>query len=585
MYNTTCVDEKGISPITEDGSVDRKGRPAVKSKTGKWKSTLLLLVNYGLVTFAFFGLGVNLVLFLTRVMQQENADAANNVSKWTGTVYIFSLIGAFLSDSYWGRYLTCAMFQLIFILGLALLSLSSWILLVKPSGCGDGKLQCEPISAVGTVMFYISIYLIAFGNGGYQPTIASFGPDQYDERDPSESSSKATFFSYFYVALNVGSLFSNTILVYYEDSGQWVIGFWTSTAAAVIAFLFFLLGTPRYRHFKASGNPLSRIAQVFVAAARKWKVNVPDNDALLYEVKGKESAIAGSRKISHSYAFRFLDKAATVTTDASSVWQEAKSPWKLCTVTQVEEVKCVLKLLPIWLCTIIYSVVFTQMASLFVEQGTMMNRRLGSFSIPPASMSAFDIISVIFFICIYRQILMPVVVKFTNNPDGLTELQRMGVGLVIGMLAMIAAGVTELARLKNVTEPDQESSLTILWQIPQYSLIGASEVFMYVGQLKFFNGQAPDGIKSFGSSLNMASISLGNYTSIILVSVVMAATAKGETPGWIPSNLNAGHLDRFFFMLAALTAVDLVFYVLCARWYKGIRIESDIDEEGIASMS
>jgi peptide/histidine transporter 3/4 len=45
------------------------------------------------------------------------------------------------------------------------------------------------------------------------------------------------------------------------------------------------------------------------------------------------------------------------------------------------------------------------------------------------------------------------------------------------------------------------SSLSIFWQIPQYVLIRASEVFMYVGQLEFFNGQAPDGLKSFGSAL------------------------------------------------------------------------------------
>jgi peptide/histidine transporter 3/4 len=73
-------------------------------------------VNQGLATLAFFGVGVNLVLFLTRVLQQSNADAANNVSKWTGTVYIFSLVGAFLSDSYWGRYKTCAIFQVIFVI-------------------------------------------------------------------------------------------------------------------------------------------------------------------------------------------------------------------------------------------------------------------------------------------------------------------------------------------------------------------------------------------------------------------------------------------------------------------------------------
>jgi solute carrier family 15 (peptide/histidine transporter), member 3/4 len=73
-------------------------------------------VNQGLATLAFFGVNVNLVLFLTRVLQQGNVEAANNVSKWTGTVYMFSLIGAFVSDSYWGRYKTCAIFQGIFVL-------------------------------------------------------------------------------------------------------------------------------------------------------------------------------------------------------------------------------------------------------------------------------------------------------------------------------------------------------------------------------------------------------------------------------------------------------------------------------------
>lgn len=79
-------------------------------------SPLSAAVNQGLATLAFFGVGVNLVLFLTRVLGQDNATAANNVSMWTGTVYLCSLVGAFLSDSYWGRYLTCAIFQLIFVL-------------------------------------------------------------------------------------------------------------------------------------------------------------------------------------------------------------------------------------------------------------------------------------------------------------------------------------------------------------------------------------------------------------------------------------------------------------------------------------
>lgn len=249
-------------------------------------------------------------------------------------------------------------------------------------------------------------------------------------------------------------------------------------------------------------------------------------------------------------------------------------------MTQVEEAKCVLKLLPIWLCTIIYSVVFTQMASLFVEQGNVMSSNLGKFHLPAASMSAFDICSVLICTGIYRQILVPLAGKLSGNPRGLTELQRMGIGLIIGILAMVAAGITEIQRLKHVIPGQKISSLSIFWQIPQYVLVGASEVFMYVGQLEFFNGQAPDGIKSFGSSLCMASISVGNYVSSLLVNMVMKITARNNKPGWIPADLNTGHMDRFYFLIAILTAFDFLIYLFCSNWYKPINLhETEMDKQ------
>ncbi|KAF8370025.1 hypothetical protein HHK36_031942 [Tetracentron sinense] len=467
--NSIDNEQKMISLKRECFS-DGQRKPKTTRYLGGWKSAILLLVNQGLATLAFFGVGVNLVLFLTRVLQQDNADAANSVSKWTGTVYMCSLVGAFLSDSYWGRYLTCAIFQLIFVL----------------------------------------------------------------------------------------------------DSGKWTLGFLASTGSAIIALILFWLGTPGYRYFKPCGNPLPRVAQVFVAVVRKWDVMVPTDGDNLYEVEGSESAIKGSRKILHSNEFGFLDKAATMT--VKDVGGQM-NPWRICTVTQVEEVKCILKMLPIFLCTIIYSVVFTQMASLFVEQGSVMNSNIGNFHIPAASMSAFDICSVLVFTGIYRQIVIPFSGRLTGNPKGITELQRMGVGLMIGLLAMVAAGVTELQRLKRVVTGYENSSLSIFWQIPQYVLVGASEVFMYVGQLEFFNAQAPDGIKSFGSSLCMASISFGNYVSSMLVKMVMVITTRGNRPGWIPGDLNSGHMDRFYFLIAALTAIDFVIYFFCAKWYTPINLE------------
>ncbi|KAG8382475.1 hypothetical protein BUALT_Bualt05G0081100 [Buddleja alternifolia] len=562
---------------TGDGSVDLHGRPAIRERSGKWVAGIVILLNQGLATLAFFGVGVNLVLFLTRVMQENNADAANSVSKWTGTVYIFSLVGAFLSDSYWGRYKTCAIFQLIFVIGLALLSITTQILLLKPRGCGDETNPCKSHSSWVLGLFYVSIYMVALGNGGYQPNIATFGADQFDEEDPKEAYSKVSFFSYFYLALNLGSLFSNTILGYFEDEGMWALGFWASTASAFAALLLFLSGTKRYRHFKPSGNPLSRISQVIVAASKKCSVKMLPGEENLYEGSADEKSQVGSRKMLHTHGFKFLDRAALLTSrDSDQLKQNNEyNPWRLCPISQVEEVKCILRLLPIWLCTIIYSVVFTQMASLFVEQGDAMNTKISNFRIPAASMSSFDILSVAFFIFLYRRVLDPLIQKIRKkNGKGLTELQRMGIGLVIAVVAMISAGIVECYRLKYARKDCKHcqgsSSLSIFWQVPQYALIGASEVFMYVGQLEFFNAQAPDGLKSFGSALCMTSISLGNYVSSLLVSIVMKISTDDNMPGWIPGNLNKGHLDWFYFLLAGLTAVDLVIYVACAMWYKSM---------------
>ena len=192
--------------------------------------------------------------------------------------------------------------------GLVLLSLSSYLFLLKPRGCGDEHSPCGSHSTYENVFFYFSIYLVALGNGGYQPNIATFGADQFDEEDPKEGHSKIAFFSYFYLALNLGSLFSNTILGYFEDRGMWALGFWASAGSAFLALVLFLVGTPRYRHFTPKGNPLSRCCQVMVAAARKWKVQrMPNQDDDQFEPDvPKERSKNGDRKILHTQGFRYI---------------------------------------------------------------------------------------------------------------------------------------------------------------------------------------------------------------------------------------------------------------------------------------
>ena len=148
------------------------------------------------------------------------------------------------------------------------------------------------------------IYLIALGNGASEPAFATFGADQFDEEDPEEKQSKTSFYSYFYVAFNIGCLFSGTVLLYMESMGNFSLGFWISTSCAIVAFVLLLSGTRRYRHFKPSGNPVSRIAQVIVASLRKRNLQVPPHgEGGLHEVYGRKGETSRMRRILHTDDF------------------------------------------------------------------------------------------------------------------------------------------------------------------------------------------------------------------------------------------------------------------------------------------
>jgi peptide/histidine transporter 3/4 len=62
----------------------------------------------------FFGIQKNLVTFLTSVLHESNVDAARNISTWIGTCFFTPLIGAFLADTYWGRYWTTVTFLTVY---------------------------------------------------------------------------------------------------------------------------------------------------------------------------------------------------------------------------------------------------------------------------------------------------------------------------------------------------------------------------------------------------------------------------------------------------------------------------------------
>ncbi|KAH9672797.1 protein NRT1/ PTR FAMILY 8.1 [Citrus sinensis] len=246
--------------------------------------------------------------------------------------------------------------------------------------------------------------------------------------------------------------------------------------------------------------------------------------------------------------------------------------WRLCTVTQVEEFKSIIRLLPIWAIGIVFSAVYSQMGTLFVLQGNTMDLHIdNSFEIPSASLSLFDTISVIFWVPIYDRLIVPLARKFTGHKNGFTQLQRIAIGLVISIFAMLTAGTLELVRLREVKKHNyyelKHIPMSIFWQVPQYFIIGCAEVFTFIGQLEFFYEQTPDAMRSLCSALSLTTAALGNYLSTLLVNIVTDFSTMHGKPGWIPDNLNYGHLHYFFWLLALLSVLNLGVYLMVARWY------------------
>ncbi|KAJ6816704.1 protein NRT1/ PTR FAMILY 8.3-like isoform X1 [Iris pallida] len=557
-------------PYTGDGSVDLNGDPILKHRTGNWRACRFILGTECCERLAYYGIAKNLVTYLTTRLHEGNASAARNATTWQGTCFLTPLIGAFLADSYWGRYRTIAVFSTLYFLGMLSLTLSASVSALKPPSCVGSV--CPEASTFQVAVFFFSLYLIALGTGGIKPCVSSFGADQFDDTDPIERTKKGSFFNWFYFSINIGSLMSGTVLVWVQDNRGWGLGYGIPTVFMALATIIFFSGSKLYRFQKPGGSPLTRVCQVVVASFKKRSVEAPEDSSLLYELPGNTSAVEGSRKLEHSSEFKFFDKAAVVSIlDTKS--ENLSDPWRLCTVTQVEELKILLRMFPIWATSIVFHAVHAQNYSMFLEQGIVLDKTIGSFSIPPASLSSFDVISVLIWIPIYDRILVPIARKFTGKGRGFSELQRIGIGLFISILAMTSASLVEVKRLEiakaeGLINQKVAVPMSILWQIPQYFLVGAGDVFTNIGLLEFFYEQSPDAMRSLCTALSLLTSSLGSYLSALILTIVTSVTTQGGEPGWIPDNLNEGHLDRFFWLIAGLSSLNLLVYICCAMRYE-----------------
>ncbi|KAL3530100.1 hypothetical protein ACH5RR_009422, partial [Cinchona calisaya] len=542
--------------LLKDGIDSENAQASMSQLTkekGGFKACMFVLVLTTLENIGFVANMSSLVLYFHLVMQFDLSTSANTFTNFLGSTFLLTILGGFISDTYLNRLYTCLLFGILEVLGLLLLTIQGKSHKLQPDPCN--KSSC--VKGGQAAMFYITIFLLALGAGGLKGSVTALGADQFDQKDRKEAKALASYFNSYQFSVTVGSIIGVTAVVWVAMNKAWYWGFMISLICTSIGVVILALGKPFYRLRPQGTSPLVKISQVIVAAIRNRNVKVPENSHELYEVDDKDT-------ISHTSQFRLLDKAASV--------REGTTPeaWKVCTVTQVEEVKILIRMLPIIASTIIMNTCMAQLQTYSVLQGYSMNTHLGSLKIPSASIPVIPLIFMSILLPIYEFFFVPLARKITGHPTGITQLQRVGIGLVLSIISMSIAGVIEIKRrhqaLKNPLKP-----ISLFWLSFQYGVFGIADMFTVIGLMEFFYREAPKWMRSLSTSFALLSLSFGYFLSTAFVNLVNAVTKK-VTPskqGWLEApDLNHNKLELFYWFLAILSLLNFANYLFWASWYK-----------------
>ncbi|XP_004308589.1 PREDICTED: protein NRT1/ PTR FAMILY 5.4-like [Fragaria vesca subsp. vesca] len=540
---------------------------------GGWNAAIFIIFVEVAERFAYYGLAGNLIMYLTNELHQPTATAAKNVNMWIGLSSLFPILGAIVADSYLGRFKTIIYSTCIYFLGMVMLCLSASVV---PRHYREGA-------------YFVALYILAVGEGGHKPCVQTFAADQFDEETDEDKEVKSSFFNWWYLAIVFTAIVATLGIIYIQDDVSWVLSYGVLAVIIAVGLVLFLLGMQRYRYqdnLLVGASPLTMVAQVFVAAARKWRVKLGHrNDVVYYgdDESGSSGVDSKHKTLARTKQFRLLDKAMIVDEhDASS---KMRNPWRLCSLNHVEEVKLVVRLIPIWLSCLMFHAVQSQLHTYFIKQGSTMIRSIGpKFRFPPASLQAVVGIMIVTTVLIYDRIIVPTARKVTGHPAGITVLQRIGVGLFLSVINMVVAALVEakrvgVARDNNLMDnPKAIVPISVWWLLPQFIVTGLSDAFTVVGLQELFYDQMPDAMRSLGAAAYISILGVGSFLSSFIISLVETFSRNSGEP-WLGNNLNRAHLDDFYWVLAGLSALFFGVYIWVANRFVYKRVVGEASNE------
>ncbi|XP_076943854.1 protein NRT1/ PTR FAMILY 1.2-like [Bidens hawaiensis] len=525
---------------------------------GGLKTMPFIIANEAFERVASGGSMANMILYLMEVYNMEAVTGTSVIYMISALSCSLSIVGAFVSDSCLGRFQAIGIGSFSSLLGMTFLWLTSMVPQLTPSE--PGTAFCIPTPAqLGFLL--VSLCLISTGSASIKPCSMAFGADQFKHHNNLRLTD--SYFNWYYATLAISALVTSTVVVYIQEQFGWRIGFAVPVLVMLCSTLVFLLGSSLYVKVKVNKSPFSGFIQVLIVAYRNRRIHLLPGDN--YNHSDEMDRVELTDKL------RFLNKACVVR-DAI--------PRNVPTVETVESLKSIIGIIPIWSSGILPNICFV--STFPILQAKKMNRNVTPWlEIPAASYGMFSLLTVLIWVTFYDRILVPLLAKFTNEPRGLHPKTRIGIGLILSIIAMVVAAIMETIR-RGLGNTNSSVDMSAMWLVPQFILLGLTDAFNTIGRMELYYSELPKSMGSLAMAVFFLSSAVADFVGYLLTNSVDFVTSHKGGVSWLSSDIDAGHVNYYYWLLCFVNLLNLFYYLYCCRIHRSSEsmLLHDASEEG-----
>ncbi|XP_069765454.1 solute carrier family 15 member 5 [Narcine bancroftii] len=485
--------------------------------------------------FTYFGVVCNMILFCTLKLGYKSYQAAMANLCFVGANALTPVLMGWLVESCVGRITVVYVCAFLHFIGTVMLPLVAFPF-------EDFSIDAHHIRALGereqVVLFYVALLAASLGSGGIRATVCPFRAHHLQECSQRQL---LTFFNWFHWFVNLNSVVVFMSIAYIQQSTAKNLGYLIPFTSILMTLITIHMVQNRLIFQPKPGGSLVATFGVLVNALKMCCT--------------KYRHISGE-------VDSWLDRA-----------KENYGGWY--SEAHVNNVKCLVRLIPLFAFQMLYRFCILQIPSAFFIQTMHSNLNQSGFLLPVAALNVVGLVPVL--------VLAPLLEYIgacleSVHRDPISPLTQMVTGHLCATLSMVVAGISEVHR-RNFLLVEQMlsgklllvSSMPCLQLTPQYFLLGVAEALVTPAYTLITFRLSPRS----SQGIAMHFISLFNCLGSFVGAIIIQSIYQISGGHWFPDDLNVGNLDKFFFIIATFMLLNLLGFWQISHRYRDLRQEED----------